>query len=240
MENIKETAQLAALYKQPIGRVTRILLGGGLPPEAVKAVVRYQALQLIAHEMGVYKDDQGKQIPASVRMKPIAEVERDIAVKAEGAWQGKVSEAEQVIGLNTLIELPREIPPFNAILTLGVAGYSMDRSVSENLLLLQAGLRAHALLEGKADFFEPKIFDKDPESLQKIQSVVVKGMEAAKANSPLPADLGALGSEAILLATENLKAEGVDVIQQVQAYITSRTGPAQPVSPKKFKGSGGP
>ena len=240
MENIKETAQLAALYKQPIGRVARILLGSALPPEAVKAAVRYQALQFIAHELGVFKDDQGKQIPASARMKPMAEVERDIAVKAEGAWQGKVSEAEQVIGLTRSIQLPGEIPPFNAILTSGVAGYSMDRSVSENLLLLQAGLRAHALLEGKVDFFEPKLFDQDPESLQKIQSVVIKGMQGAKANSPLRADLGALGSEAILIATGNLKAEGVDVIQQVQAYITTRTGPAQPVSLKKFKGSGVP
>jgi hypothetical protein len=172
-------------------------------------------------------------------MKPIAEVEQAIAAKGEGAWQGKVSEVEQLIGLKPSIQLPSEVPPFNAILTSGVTGYSIDRSVSDNLLLLQAGLRAHALLDGKVDFFAPKMFEKDPESLQEIQSVVIKGMQAAKANAPLPADLGALGDEAIQLAIRNLKDKDVDVIQQVQAYITARTAPAQPVSPKKFKGPRG-
>lgn len=235
MGDNNETSRLAPLYKHPIGQLARILLGTALPPEILKAVIRYQALQLIADEMGVYRDDQGNEIPTSARMKPIAEVEQDIAAKADGVWQAKVSEAEQVIGLNASLQLPSEIPPFNAVLSSGVTGYSMDRSISDDLLLFQAGIRAHALLDGKVDFFAPKIFEKDPESLQKIQAAVIKGMQAVKEHAPLPADLGALGNEAILLATRNLKDKGIDVVRELEAYFTVRTSAAQAVSRRSSK-----
>jgi len=207
------------LYRQPIGQLGRILLGSALPPEAVKAALRYQALQLIAHEIGLYRDDQGNQIPTSARLMPMAEVEQAIAAKAEGEWQNKISEVEAIIGLNTSIQLPREIPPFNAILNSAVTGHPIDRSLCDYLLLLQSGVRAHAILEGQVDFFEPKIFEGDPDCLQRVHAVVIRAMQAVKTYTQVPADLEALGSEAILLATQNLQYKGIDVVQGLEDHI---------------------
>lgn len=207
------------LYRQPIGQLGRIFLGSALSPETVNRAVRYQALQLIAHEIGVYRDDQGNQIPSSARLKPVAEVEQAIATKAKREWQDKVNEAQKIIGLNTSIQLPEEIPPFNAILNSAVTGYAMDRSLCDYLLLLQSGVRAHAILEGKVDFFEPKMFEGDADCLQRVHAVVIRAMQAVKTYTAVPADLEALGSEAILLATQNLQYKGIDVVQELEDHI---------------------